>query len=104
MLITRLRLRLPLLPQAINTDQAAPFRCNVGPFDVTSDANPCEARTHVVGFLPSFADRRAADLMPVVLLVDAGAKGTMGVMLNRRTGVLMGDLGEDFKSFMIQVS
>ena len=46
---------------------------------------------------------RAADLMPVVLLVDVGDKGTMGVMLNRRTGVLMGDLGEDFKSFMIQV-
>ncbi|CAN0179599.1 unnamed protein product [Ascophyllum nodosum] len=45
---------------------------------------------------------RAADLMPVVLLVDVGDKGTMGVMLNRRTGVLMGDLGEDFKSFMIQ--
>lgn len=41
--------------------------------------------------------------MPVVLLVDVGEKGAMGVMLNRRTGVLMGDLGEDFKSFMIQV-
>lgn len=24
-------------------------------------------------------------------------------MLNRRTGVLMGDLGDDFRSFMIQV-
>lgn len=46
---------------------------------------------------------RAADLLPVVLLIDVGSQGTMGVMLNRRTGVLMGDLGDDFKTFMIQV-
>lgn len=45
---------------------------------------------------------RAADLLPVVLVVDIGMAGTMGVMLNRRTGVLMGDLGNDFKPFMIQ--
>lgn len=33
--------------------------------------------------------------------IDAGR--TIGLMMNRRTGVLMGDLGDDFKSFMIQV-
>lgn len=47
--------------------------------------------------------RRAADLLPVVLLIDVGPQGATGLMLNRRTGVLMGDLGDDFKSFMIQV-
>lgn len=46
---------------------------------------------------------RAADLLPVVLLVDAGDRGSMGLLLNRRTGMLMGDLGDDFKTFMIQV-
>ncbi|CAM9549238.1 unnamed protein product [Ectocarpus sp. 12 AP-2014] len=45
---------------------------------------------------------RAADLLPVVLLVGIDAGRTIGLMLNRRTGVLMGDLGEDFTSFMIQ--
>ncbi|CAM9651156.1 unnamed protein product [Laminaria digitata] len=45
---------------------------------------------------------RAADLLPVVLLVDAGDRGSMGLLLNRRTGMLMGDLGDDFKTFMIQ--
>lgn len=41
--------------------------------------------------------------MPVVLLVGIDAGRTIGLMMNRRTGVLMGDLGDDFKSFMIQV-
>ncbi|CAM9159511.1 unnamed protein product [Hapterophycus canaliculatus] len=45
---------------------------------------------------------RAADLMPVVLLVGIDSGRTIGLMLNRRTGVLMGDLGDDFTSFMIQ--
>ncbi|CAM9480589.1 unnamed protein product [Ectocarpus sp. 4 AP-2014] len=45
---------------------------------------------------------RAADLLPVVLLVGIDAGRTIGLMLNRRTGVLMGDLGDDFTSFMIQ--
>eukprot|EP00904_Undaria_pinnatifida_P013534 jgi/Undpi1/9310/HiC_scaffold_26.g11768.m1 len=45
---------------------------------------------------------RAADLLPVVLLVDDGVRGSMGLLLNRRTGMLMGDLGDDFKAFMIQ--
>lgn len=39
----------------------------------------------------------------MVLLVDDGDRGSMGLLLNRRTGMLMGDLGDDFKAFMIQV-
>lgn len=50
-----------------------------------------------------FVFLRAADLLPVVLLVGIDAGRTIGLMLNRRTGVLMGDLGDDFRSFMIQV-
>lgn len=39
----------------------------------------------------------------MVLLVGIDGGRTIGLMMNRRTGVLMGDLGDDFKSFMIQV-
>lgn len=55
-------------------------------------------------FPPSPIYDRAADLMPVVLLVGIDSGRTIGLMLNRRTGVLMGDLGDDFTSFMIQVT
>ncbi|KAG5184952.1 hypothetical protein JKP88DRAFT_185555, partial [Tribonema minus] len=45
---------------------------------------------------------RQADLLPCILLVQHGPRGSIGVMLNRRTGMLMGDLGEDMSAFMIQ--
>lgn len=46
---------------------------------------------------------RAADLLPVVLIVEHGPQGALGLMMNRRSGILMGDLGDDFRAFMIQV-
>jgi len=47
---------------------------------------------------------RQADLLPCVLIVDTGAQGSYGFVLNRRTGYLAGDLGKDngFEAFMIQ--
>ncbi|CAM9378917.1 unnamed protein product [Phaeothamnion confervicola] len=49
------------------------------------------------------ADRRA-ELMPVILLLEHGPSGSVGVMLNRRTGMLLGDLGDspELRAFCIQ--
>ncbi|CAM9741990.1 unnamed protein product [Chrysoparadoxa australica] len=45
---------------------------------------------------------RQCDLLPVVLLVEHNDDGSMGIMVNRRTGMLMGDLGDEMSTFMIQ--
>jgi len=48
---------------------------------------------------------KQADLLPCVLVVENSAKGgTIGFVINRRTGYLCGDLGEEenLKAFMIQ--
>jgi len=48
------------------------------------------------------ADSRA-NLMPVIIVTSGSeSEGYMGLMLNRRTGYLMGDLEQDVSGFMIQ--
>uniref|UniRef100_I2CSD8 Uncharacterized protein n=1 Tax=Nannochloropsis gaditana (strain CCMP526) TaxID=1093141 RepID=I2CSD8_NANGC len=43
-----------------------------------------------------------ANILPVVLLLGSGSGGTSGLVLNRRTGYLVGDLNVDSSGFKIQ--
>lgn len=43
-----------------------------------------------------------ANILPVVLLLGSGNGGTSGLVLNRRTGYLVGDLNVDSSGFKIQ--
>ena len=54
---------------------------------------------------PSLGPDRLADLLPALLILDATVFGTTAVLLNRRTGYLLGDLkgGAELAAFMIQV-